>query len=118
VKLCEEVNHPKVGVLLDTFHANIEERDVVAAFARAGKHLRHVHTCENDRGTPGTGHVPWTGVFQVLRDLKYDGWLIIESFGYAIPEIATAACIWRDLAPAPELIAYNGVKFLRQLAAA
>jgi D-psicose/D-tagatose/L-ribulose 3-epimerase len=118
VKLCEEVNHPKVGVLLDTFHANIEERDVVAAFARAGKHLKHVHTCENDRGTPGTGHVPWTGVFQVLRDLKYDGWLIIESFGYTIPEIATAACIWRDLAPTPELIAYNGVKFLRQLAAA
>jgi D-psicose/D-tagatose/L-ribulose 3-epimerase len=117
VRLCEEVNHPKIGVLLDTFHANIEERDVVAAVRTAGRHLKHVHTCENDRGTPGTGHVPWSGVFQALRDLRYDGWLIIESFGYTIPEIATAACIWRDLAPSPEQIAFDGVKFLRRMAA-
>jgi D-psicose/D-tagatose/L-ribulose 3-epimerase len=118
VKLCEEVNHPKIGVLLDTFHANIEERDVVVAVRTAGRRLKHVHTCENDRGTPGTGHVPWSGVFQALRDLRYDGWLVIESFGYTIPEIATAACIWRDLASSPEQIAFDGVKFLRRMAAA
>lgn len=117
VKLCEEVNHPQIGVLLDTFHANIEERDVVAAVRTAGPYLKHVHTCENDRGTPGTGHVPWSGVFQALHDLRYDGWLVIESFGYTIPEIATAACIWRDLASSPEQIAFDGVKFLRRMAA-
>jgi D-psicose/D-tagatose/L-ribulose 3-epimerase len=117
VRLCEEVNHPKIGVLLDTFHANIEERDVVAAVRTAGRRLKHVHTCENDRGTPGTGHVPWSGVFQALRDLRYDGWVVIESFGYTIPEIATAACIWRDLASSPEQIAFDGVKFLRRMAA-
>jgi D-psicose/D-tagatose/L-ribulose 3-epimerase len=116
-KLCGEVNHPRIGILFDTFHANIEERDVAAAIRTAGPYLKHVHTCENDRGTPGTGHVPWPGVFEALRGIGYDGWGVIESFGYTIKEIATAACIWRDLAPSPESIAFDGVKFLRQQAA-
>lgn len=116
VRLCEEAGNPRIGVLLDTFHANIEERDVAAAVRTAGKHLKHVHACESDRGTPGTGHIPWRGVFEGLRELNYDGWLIIESFGYTIKEIATAASIWRDLAPTPEHIAFEGVKFLRQMA--
>lgn len=117
VRLCEEVNNPRIGVLMDTYHANIEERDVAAAVRAAGKHLKHMHACENDRGIPGTGHVPWKGIFEGLRELKYEGWLVIESFGYTIKEIATAACIWRSLASTPEEIAFEGVKFLRKMAA-
>ena len=60
--------------------------------------MKHVHTCENDRGIPGSGHVEWNSVFAALRDIKYDGWLTIESFGFAIGEISAAAAIWRDLA--------------------
>jgi D-psicose/D-tagatose/L-ribulose 3-epimerase len=114
VRLCDEVNHPRIGILFDTFHANIEEKDVPAAYRSIGKRLRHVHACENDRGTPGSGHVDWPGVFAALRDIGYDDWLVIESFGFAIKEIAAAACIWRDLAASPEAIAFEGVKFLRQ----
>ncbi len=80
--LCDAVSDPRVGILFDTFHANIEEKNVPNAYRRLGRHLKHVHTCENDRGTPGTGHVDWTGVFSALHDLKYDGWLTIESFGF------------------------------------
>jgi len=80
--------------------------------------LKHVHTCENDRGTPGTGHVDWPGVFSALRDIKYDGWLTIESFGFALGELSAAASIWRDLAPTPESIAFEGVKFLKKSLAA
>jgi D-psicose/D-tagatose/L-ribulose 3-epimerase len=113
--LCEAVGNPRVGVLFDTFHANIEEKDVPSAFRSLGRHLKHVHTCENDRGTPGTGHVDWTGVFGALHEMKYDGWLTIESFGFALGELSAAASIWRDLAPTPESIAFDGIKFLKSV---
>ena len=112
--LCDEIDHPNVGVLFDTFHANIEEKDIAQGYRTVGRHLKHVHTCENDRGIPGTGHVEWKSVFQALHDLKYDGWLTIESFGFALGELSAAASIWRDIAPTPESIAYEGVKFLRR----
>jgi D-psicose/D-tagatose/L-ribulose 3-epimerase len=114
VKLCAEVNHPNVGLLIDTFHSNIEEKDVAAAYRIAAPHLKHVHTCENDRGTPGSGHVDWMSVFQALRDIRYDACLTIESFGFALGEISAAASIWRDLAPTPDSIAFDGVKFLKR----
>jgi D-psicose/D-tagatose/L-ribulose 3-epimerase len=113
VKLCDEVGHPNVGILYDTFHANIEEKDQGEALRSVARHLVHVHSCENDRGTPGSGHVEWGKVFSTLRELNYDGYLVIESFGFAIKEIAAAACIWRDLAASPEAIAWDGIRFLR-----
>jgi D-psicose/D-tagatose/L-ribulose 3-epimerase len=114
VRLCEEIGHSRIGVLLDTFHTNIEEKDVAGTFRAAGGRLRHVHACENDRGIPGTGHVDFPGIAQVLRELNYDGWITIESFGYTHKELAAAAAIWRDLAPSPEAIAFEGIKYLRR----
>jgi D-psicose/D-tagatose/L-ribulose 3-epimerase len=112
--LAEQVNHPKVGILFDTFHANIEEKDIAAGFRTIGAHLKHVHTCENDRGIPGSGHVEWPSVFKALQDLKYDGWLTIESFGFALGDLSAAAAIWRDIESSPDLIAFEGVRFLKQ----
>ena len=115
--LAEAVGHPNIGILYDTFHANIEEKDVAAGIRTIGRHLKHAHASENDRGTPGTGHVDWAGVFSELRRLDYDGWFTIESFGFAVGEIAAAASIWRDLAPTPESIAFDGIRFLKNQAA-
>ncbi|MBL8177171.1 MAG: sugar phosphate isomerase/epimerase [Bryobacterales bacterium] len=112
--LCEAIGHPRVGLLIDTFHSNIEEKNVANAYRTAGLHLKHVHTCENDRGTPGSGHVPWDDVFAAIRDVHYDGWLTIESFGFNLPEISAAAAIWRDLARTPESIAVDGLQFLKR----
>lgn len=114
VRLCEEVGSPRLGVLFDTFHANIEEKHAGAAIDSLGAHMAHVHTCENDRGAPGTGHVAWLDVFDAVRRANYNGWIVIESFGSRIPEIATAACIWRDLAESPEALAREGLAFLRK----
>jgi D-psicose/D-tagatose/L-ribulose 3-epimerase len=114
VALCDAIHHPRVGILFDTFHANIEEKHIGQAFRKVAPHLKHVHTCENDRGIPGTGHVEWDDVFQALRDMKYDRWLTIESFGFALGELSAAASIWRDIAPSPESIAFEGVKFLKR----
>ncbi len=80
---------------------------------QTARHLKHVHTCENDRGTPGSGHIEWGSVFQAIRDLSYDGWLMIESFGFALGDLSAAASIWRDIETTPESIAFNGIKFLK-----
>ncbi|MBV8895662.1 MAG: sugar phosphate isomerase/epimerase [Acidobacteriaceae bacterium] len=118
VRLCDEVNHPYVGILWDTFHANIEEKNLHDSLVSAARHLKHVHTCENDRGTPGSGHVDWNGVFRALTEIGYDGWLTIESFGFSLGELSAAAAIWRDLAPTSDEIASAGVRFLKQRAQA
>ena len=113
-RLCDEVDHPRVGVAFDTFHANIEEKDIAAACRGVGRHLKHVQISENDRGTPGSGHVAWTEVFGVLAGLGYDDWLTIESFGPNLGDFSAAVCIWRDIEPTPDAIAFDGLKFLRR----
>ena len=113
VQLAAEIGHPNVGILFDTFHANIEEKDVAAALLATAPHLKHLHACENDRGIPGTGHIGWESVFGALRDMHYDGWVTIESFGFTLGDLSAAASIWRDLAPSAEAIAFEGVRFLR-----
>jgi len=112
--LCDEINHPSIGLLIDTFHSNIEEKQIAAAYQTAARHLKHVHTCENDRGIPGSGHVEWDSVFETLRQIRYNGWLTIESFGFALGEISAAASIWRDIERHPDLIASEGIKFLQR----
>jgi D-psicose/D-tagatose/L-ribulose 3-epimerase len=112
-QLAKEIGHPNIGILFDTFHANIEEKNIAAGYTTIGPYLKHVHTCENDRGIPGSGHVEWKEVFQALRSLDYDGWLTIESFGFAIGDLSAAASIWRDIERTPESIAFDGVRFLK-----
>jgi D-psicose/D-tagatose/L-ribulose 3-epimerase len=114
VALCDAVNHPNVGVAFDTFHANIEEKNVAAACRSLGRHLKHVQVSENDRGTPGSGHIDWPALFQALGELGYDQWLTIESFGPNLGAFSSAVCIWRDIEPSPEQIAFDGLEFLRR----
>lgn len=113
--LCEEVGDARIGILWDSFHANIEEKHLGVSLEQAAKHVKHVHACENDRGIPGTGHVDWPAIFSALAAVSYDGWLTIESFGFTSGDLAAAACIWRDLAASPEDIAWRGVEFLRSM---
>lgn len=117
-KLFAEVNHPRVGVSYDTFHSNIEDKHFGNAIRGIGKHLKYVQVSENDRGTPGSGHVPWTDVLAALRDVGYDGWLTIESFAANLREFSAAVCIWRDIEPVTESIAFDGIKFLKRLISA
>ncbi len=116
--LCDAVGHPRVGVAFDTFHANIEEKDLAGACRRLGRHLKHVQASENDRGTPGSGHIAWTALLHALEDLRYDGWLTIESFGPSLGAFSAAVAIWRDIEPTPDSIAFDGVEFLRRALAA
>lgn len=110
----EEVNHPAIAAMYDTFHANIEEKDPVAAIKTIRPHLAHVHISENDRGTPGKGHVPWADTYKALKKVKYDGWLTIEAFGRSMPALAAATRVWRDFAPTPEEVYKLGFRNMKQ----
>ncbi len=110
----DEVDHPHVKAMYDTFHCNIEEKDPVAAIKAIKKHMIHVHISENDRGTPGKGHVPWAATFKALKAAKYDGWMTIEAFGRAIPALAAATRVWRDFFPNKEEVYKAGLKTMKQ----
>lgn len=110
----DEVDHPAVKALYDTFHANIEEKDPVAAIKTIRRQLIHVHISENDRGTPGKGHVPWDATYKALRTAKYDGYLMIEAFGRALPPLAAATRVWRDFFPSQESCYRNGLKAMKK----
>jgi D-psicose/D-tagatose/L-ribulose 3-epimerase len=90
IRFCDEVDNANVGILWDSFHANIEQKDLAATLRSTGRHLKHVHTCENDRGTPGSGHIDWDRIFLALNQLGYNGWLTIESFGFALGAIGSS----------------------------
>jgi D-psicose/D-tagatose/L-ribulose 3-epimerase len=110
------VNHPAVGVLFDTFHANIEEKDMVAAIREQGRGvIRHVHCSANDRGIPGEDHIPWQGVFGSLQAIDYNGWCVLEAFGRSLPGLAAATKIWRDLFIDPLDVARKGIPRMRAM---
>lgn len=110
----KRVNHPNVGVLFDTFHANIEEKDPIGCITEHIDTIKHVHISENDRGTPGRGHIDWPGTFKALRSGGYDKWLVVEAFGRALPDLAAATRVWRDFFPNPEQVVTCGLKLIRE----
>jgi D-psicose/D-tagatose/L-ribulose 3-epimerase len=111
--LVQAVNHPHFRTMYDTFHANIEEKNVTKAVETMADVMCHVHISENDRGTPGTGLVRWDETFRALKKVKYDGWLVIEAFGRALPDLAAATKVWRDLFPSAEEVYTQGIKFIK-----
>lgn len=114
VGLVEEVGRDNVGLLLDTFHMNIEERDIPAALRRAGRHTFEFHACSSDRGTPGKDHLAWPEIASALRDAGFDGPVVIEAFTPSIKEIAKAVSIWRPLAESEDALAQDGLAHLRR----
>jgi len=118
IEVIDRINHSACKIMLDTFHMNIEEKSLGAAIRATGSRLAHVHTCENDRGAPGSGNVTWNEFAEALRDIHYDGPLVIESFTSKVKSIARAAAIWRSFEPSQDALAENGLKFLKNLMAA
>lgn len=108
------IDHPNVQGMYDTFHANIEEADQLGCITKTRRCIKHVHISENDRGTPGRGHVPFGPILQTLRQSEYDGWLTIEAFSRALPVLAAAAKVWRDFFPDPDQVWQEGIGVIRK----
>ncbi len=115
VAFCEAVANPRIGVLIDTFHANIEEKNVAAAVQSCGPRLKHLHISENDRGLVGSGHVDFPGIVAALKSIGFDGYLMIEGFGYSPDEKNSLGELWGDLNVSPENIAIKGATYLNGL---
>jgi len=109
----QSVNHPAIKTMYDTFHANLEEADPIAAYTEHKSNVVHVHISENDRGVPGRGHIPWADTFRALKKGGYDQWLTIEAFGRGLPDLAAATRIWRDLSESPEAVYREGFRTIR-----
>ncbi len=100
-------------MMYDSFHAHIEEKSQAQAIASCAAETIHVHVSENDRGTPGTGQVHWSEFFRGLKETTYDGYLTIEAFGRALPALAAATKVWRDLFPEPMGLCRDGLSFIK-----
>ncbi|MES2455985.1 MAG: sugar phosphate isomerase/epimerase [Bacteroidota bacterium] len=113
LRMVNDINHPAVGILLDGFHMNIEERDVEAAIKLAGDKLLHIQVSENYRGSPGTGQTRWDAFKRGLEAVNYEGIVAIESFTPEIKELAEAVCIWYPFADNQDDFASEGLAFLK-----
>ena len=114
IEVVDRVDNPACQIMLDTFHMNIEEKSLGQAIRAAGPRLIHLHSCENDRGAPGSGNVAWDEVAGALNDIGFDGPVVIESFTAKVESIAKAAAIWRPLADSQDALAADGLAFLKE----
>jgi len=112
-RFAREVDHPNCKVMYDTFHANIEEKSIPQALRDCADVLCHVHISENDRSTPGKGNVRWAENFDTLKEIGYDGWMMVEAFGLALPELVAATKIWRRMYESEEQLARDALAFMK-----
>ncbi len=112
LQLKEMIGVENVKIHLDSYHMNIEEKNLYSATKLASKDLIHFHLCENDRGIPGTGLVDWDGIFKALAEIGYDGNAALESFVDSTDNMNT--WVWRQLAPDGDTLLRDGVTFIRK----
>ncbi|AQG78857.1 sugar phosphate isomerase/epimerase family protein [Spirosoma montaniterrae] len=109
----EAVDHPNCRAAFDTFHANMEEKKIADAIRTLAPYLVHVQISENDRSTPGQGHINFDEVFATLDEVGYTGPIAIEAFGPNPPELAAATHIFRPMFFSPEQLAVEGLRFIK-----
>ncbi|MCH2368937.1 MAG: sugar phosphate isomerase/epimerase [Pirellulales bacterium] len=113
-RFVREVDHPNARMMYDTFHANIEEKDIAQAIRDCHDVCALVHISENDRSTPGSGNVDWDTNFNTLKEVGYDGWMVVEAFGLALPELVAATKIWRRMYESEEQLASDALEFMKE----
>lgn len=109
IRLVDDINHTHCKIMFDTFHANIEEKNIGDTMRKMGDRISFIQLSENDRSTPGKGNVDWEGTFKAIRDLKYDGWISIEAFSPKLP----VANIWRKMFDSEEQLMRDGFAFIK-----
>jgi D-psicose/D-tagatose/L-ribulose 3-epimerase len=115
IAFVQMVDHPNMKMLYDTHHSHIEEKSIRDALLSCADVLGHFHIAENDRGTPGKGQVNWSETFKMLKEIKYDNWLVIESFSADVPDFAAGINVWRNYASSRKEIAEGGLQFIKKM---
>jgi D-psicose/D-tagatose/L-ribulose 3-epimerase len=106
-------DHASLGVVLDTYHLVTEIRDYRAAICEFRKELLALHACENDRGVPGGGLVPWEQVFAACAEIAFDGCVLLESYNSGIGDFAFERGMFHNVCPDGDAFARQGLDFLR-----
>lgn len=118
IRYCKAVGTGNMQVHLDCFHMIREETSYRDAVMACGKeYLGYVHVCENNRGIPGTGLVPWKEFFTALSEVGYEGPCVIESFDPSFEELNANCAIWRKFADTGEELAIKGLANLKRICA-
>ena len=112
-RFVRDVDHPNLRMMYDTFHANIEEKDITEAVKSCIDVCAHVHISENDRSTPGSGGVDWDTSFAALKEVGYEGWMVVEAFGLSLPDLAAATKIWRRMYESEQQLATDALAFMK-----
>jgi len=115
LELVKNVNSDFLGLHLDTFHMNIEERDFYNPIIRAGKNLKHLHITESDRGMTGDGNVHWDDLFKALAEINYQGPLVLENFSSEIKELIGPTSLWRPSKYNSEDLAKGSLAFMKAM---
>ncbi|WP_214227849.1 sugar phosphate isomerase/epimerase family protein [Pedobacter sp. B4-66] len=110
------IGSPALALHLDTFHMNIEEDNFRDPVISAGRHLRHLHITESNRGMPGEGNVHWDDLFESLANIKYNGALVLENFSSSINGMAEKVNLWRPSRHNAEGLAKGSLAFIKQKA--
>lgn len=116
-RLCNLIGSQHIGVTIDTFHANIEERNICGAIRSLGPNLSHVHASENDRGPLGRGHIPFAEIISTLKEIHYEGYVTIEGFGYRAEEKESPGYLWADMGVSPAMLTSESFKYLKNIMA-
>jgi len=109
------IGSPAVGLMMDTFHANIEEKHLARRSRWPGRCSGTSTPTRTIVAHRGTGHVAWGEVGRALKKVNFSGALVIESFSTEVKEIARAAAVWRALAPTQDGLATEGMAYLKSL---
>lgn len=112
-RFCRDVGHPYCQMMYDTFHSHIEEKSTPEAIRAVKDCLVHVHISENDRSTPGSGNVRWDETFDTLKEIGYDGTMVVEAFGLALEKLIPATKIWRRMYQSERQLATDALSFMK-----
>nr|WP_314896770.1 sugar phosphate isomerase/epimerase family protein [uncultured Flavobacterium sp.] len=113
--IIEAIGTNNIGLHLDTFHMNIEERNFYDPIIRAGNRLKHVHITESDRGMTGEGNVHWDDFFKALAKIDYQGPLVLENFSSQIAALVGPTSLWRPSKYNSEDLAKGSLSFMRKM---
>lgn len=117
LKMIENIGTTNIGLHLDTFHMNIEERNFYDPIISAGNNLNHLHITESDRGMTGEGNVHWDDLFKALAEINYQGPLVLENFSSEITELIGPTSLWRPSKYNSEELAKGSLLFMKKMVA-
>lgn len=115
LELLNKVNAPNMYLHLDTFHMNIEEDNFYEPIKKAGKRLKHIHMTESNRGMLGQGNVHWNDLFRALKEIRYEGNLVLENFSSSVKGMSEAVSLWQKSKYDADELAKKSLDYMKKM---